>query len=416
MSERRVVVTGMGAVTPLGNDVKTFWENAVKGTSGAGRITHFNPEKFKTQFACEVKGFDPKLRLDRNEIKRTDLYAQYGIDVAAQAIEDSGFEFDKMDPFDVGVIWGTGQGGLETLEKEVQSYTARDYDPRFNPFLIPKMLSNMAGGMIALKYGYMGINYSAVSACATSNTSIMDAFNYIKLGKAKIIITGGSEAGVTEASIGGFSAMKALSTRNDSPATASRPYDPDRDGFVMGEGGGALVLEDYEHAKARGAHIYAELAGSSMTNDAYHMTATHPEGLGAYKAMQLALNEGKINPSEVDYINTHSTSTPVGDISEPAAIRRLMDGHTNNASISGTKSMTGHLLGAAGVVEAILSIQAIRNNIVPPTINTDSIDPEIGDDLDIVIKEAKEKEIKVAMSNTFGFGGHNGIAVFKEFK
>lgn len=415
MSEKRVVVTGMGALTPIGNDVKTFWENAVKGTSGAGRITHFNPEKFKTQFACEVKDFDPTLRLDRNEIKRTDLYAQYGIDVAAQAIEDSGFEFDKMDPFDVGVIWGTGQGGLETLEKEVQNYTSREFDPRFNPFLIPKMLGNMAGGMIALKYGYMGINYSAVSACATSNTSIMDAYNYIKLGKAKIIITGGSEAGVTEASIGGFSAMKALSTRNDSPETASRPYDPDRDGFVMGEGGGALVLEDYEHAKARGAKIYAELVGSSMTNDAYHMTATHPEGLGAFKAMQLALNEGKINPSEVDYINTHSTSTPVGDISEPAAIRRLMDGHTNNASISGTKSMTGHLLGAAGVVEAILSIQAIRHNIVPPTINTESIDPEIGDDLDIVIKEAKEKEIKVAMSNTFGFGGHNGIAVFKKF-
>ncbi|PIB35979.1 beta-ketoacyl-[acyl-carrier-protein] synthase II [Reichenbachiella sp. 5M10] len=415
MSEKRVVVTGMGAVTPLGNDVKTFWENAVKGTSGAAKITRFNPEKFKTQFACEVKNFDPKLRLDRNEIKRTDLYSQYGIDAAIQAIEDSGFDFSAMDPFDVGVVWGTGQGGLETLEKEVQNYTTNGFEPKFNPFLIPKMLGNMAGGMIALRYGFMGINFSTVSACATSNTSIMDAMNYIKLGKAKIIVTGGSEAPVTEASIGGFSAMKALSTRNDSPETASRPYDPDRDGFVMGEGGGALVLEDYDHAKARGAHIYAELVGASMTNDAYHMTATHPEGLGAYQAMKLALNEGKITPSEVDYINTHSTSTPVGDISEPQAIRRLMDGHDNNASISGTKSMTGHLLGAAGVVEAILSIHSITHNIIPPTINTESIDPVIGDDLDIVIREAREKEVKVAMSNTFGFGGHNGIALFKEF-
>lgn len=416
MSDKRVVVTGMGAVTPLGNDVKTFWENAVNGVSGAARITRFNPEKFKTQFACEVKDFDPKLRLERNEIKRTDLYTQFGIDAAAQAIDDAGFEFDKMDPFDVGVIWGTGQGGLETLEKEVQNYTTNGFEPRFNPFLIPKMLGNMAGGMIALKYGYMGINFSTVSACATSNTSIMDAMNYIKLGKAKIIVTGGSEAPVTEASIGGFSAMKALSTRNDNPESASRPYDPGRDGFVMGEGGGALVLEDYEHAKARGAHIYAELVGSSMTNDAYHMTATHPEGLGAYQAMKLALNEGHINPSEVDYINTHSTSTPVGDISEPQAIRRLMEGQTNNASISGTKSMTGHLLGAAGVVEAILSINSIIHNIIPPTINTESIDPVIGDDLDIVIKEAREKEVKIAMSNTFGFGGHNGIAVFRELK
>ncbi|MGL1887933.1 MAG: beta-ketoacyl-ACP synthase II [Reichenbachiella sp.] len=414
MKEIRVVVTGMGAVTPLGNEVKTFWENAVKGVSGAAAITHFDASKFKTQFACEVKGFNPKLRLDRNEIKRTDLYSQYGIDAATQAIEDSGFEFDKMDPFDVGVIWGTGQGGLETIEKEVQNYTTRGFEPRFSPFLIPKMLGNMAGGMIALKYGYMGINYSTVSACATSNTSIMDATNYIKLNKAKILITGGSEAPITEASIGGFGAMKALSTRNDDPTSASRPYDPDRDGFVMGEGAGALVLEEYEHAKARGANIYAEIVGSSMTNDAYHMTATHPEGLGAWKAMQLALNEGGINPSEVDYINTHSTSTPVGDISEPQAIRKLMGTGANNASISGTKSMTGHLLGAAGVIEGILSINSIIHNIIPPTINTESIDPEIGDGLDIVIKEAKEKEVKIAMSNTFGFGGHNGIAVFKE--
>jgi 3-oxoacyl-[acyl-carrier-protein] synthase II len=276
------------------------------------------------------------------------------------------------------------------------------------------MLSNMAGGMISLKYGYMGINYSTVSACATSNTSIMDAYHYIKLGKGKIFVTGGSESGITEASIGGFSAMKALSTRNDDPTTASRPYDPERDGFVMGEGAGCLILEEYEHARARGAKIYAEVRGAAMTNDAYHMTATHPEGLGAYQAMKSALDEGNLNPSDIDYINTHSTSTPVGDISEPAAIRRLMNGQTNNSSISGTKSMTGHLLGAAGVIEAILSIKSINMNIIPPTINTEIIDPEIGTDLDIVIKEAKEKEIKVAMSNTFGFGGHNGIAVFSE--
>ncbi|WP_109832017.1 beta-ketoacyl-ACP synthase II [Reichenbachiella versicolor] len=414
MSDIRVVVTGMGAVTPLGNDVETFWNNAVKGVSGAGMITRFDASKFKTRFACEVKDFDPKQYLDRNEIKRSDLYTKYGLHAAGQAIEDSGFDFEKMNPFDVGVIWGSGQGGIETLEKEVQSFTQNGFEPKFNPFLIPKMLSNMAGGMISLKYGYMGINYSTVSACATSNTSIMDAYHYIKLGKGKIFVTGGSESGITEASIGGFSAMKALSTRNDDPATASRPYDPNRDGFVMGEGAGCLILEEYEHAKARGAKIYAEVRGASMTNDAYHMTATHPEGLGAYQAMKSALEEGGLTPSDVDYINTHSTSTPVGDISEPAAIRRLMEGYTNNASISGTKSMTGHLLGAAGVIEAILSIKAINHNIIPPTINTEVIDPEIGDDLDIVIKEAKEKEIKIAMSNTFGFGGHNGIAVFGE--
>lgn len=411
---KRVVVTGLGAVTPLGNDVDTFWKNAVDGMSGAREITHFNPEKFKTKFACEVRDFDPTVYLDRNEIKRSDLFTRYALYAAAEAIQDSGFEFDKMDPFDVGVIWGTGQGGIETLEHEVQAYTNGGKEPRFNPFLIPKMLVNMAGGLISLKYGYMGINYTAVSACATSNTTLMDAFNYIRLGKAKIFVAGGSESGVTEASIGGFGAMKALSTRNDSPETASRPYDVDRDGFVMGEGAGALILEEYEHAKARGAKIYAELVGASMTNDAYHMTATHPDGLGAYKAMKLALDEAGLSPSDVDYINTHSTSTPVGDLSEPAAIRRLMTGHEYKASISGTKSMTGHLLGAAGAVEAILSIKSINHNIIPPTINTEKIDPEVGDDLDIVIKEAKEKQVRVAMSNTFGFGGHNGIAVFKE--
>lgn len=414
MTERRVVITGMGAITPLGNDVQTFWDNAVKGVSGAGPITHFNAEKFKTQFACEVKDFDPTRYLDRNEIKRTDLYSQYGLYAAAQAVEDSGFDLSQMDPFDVGVIWGTGQGGLETLEKEVQYFMEKDKEPKFNPFLIPKMLTNMCGGMIALKYGFMGIGFTTISACATTNTAIMDAFNYIKLGKAKIFVTGGSEAPITEASIGGFGSMKALSTRNDDPQGASRPYDVDRDGFVMGEGGGALILEDYEHAKARGAKIYAELVGSAMTNDAYHMTATHPEGLGALRAMEWALKEANLTPADIDYINTHSTSTPVGDLSEPAAIAKLMNGYENKAVISGTKSMTGHMLGAAGVAEAILSIQAIRNNVVPPTINTETIDPAIVGDHDIVTKEARQKEVKVAMSNTFGFGGHNAISIFKE--
>jgi 3-oxoacyl-[acyl-carrier-protein] synthase II len=412
MTLKRVVVTGMGAVTPIGNDIATFWKNAVDGLSGAGKITHFDASKYKTQFACEVKNFDPKLYLDRSEIKRTDLYSQYGLQTAAQAIEDAGFDINKMDPFDVGVIWATGQGGLGTIENEVQHYTENEKNPRFSPFLIPKMLTNMAGGMIALKYGFMGIGFTTISACASSTTAIMEASNYIRLGKAKIFVTGGSEAPITEASIGGFGAMKALSTRNEFPETASRPYDIDRDGFVMGEGGGALILEEYEHAKARGAKIYAEVVGTAMTNDAYHMTATHPEGLGACHAMQSALNEGGINVSDIDYINTHSTSTPVGDISEPLAIRKLM-GTNNNAAISGTKSMTGHMLGAAGVAEAILSILSINHNVIPPTINTENIQPECGEGLDIVIKEAREKEVTVAMSNTFGFGGHNGIAIFR---
>lgn len=413
MTERRVVVTGMGAVTPLGNDVPTFWKHAVSGMSGAGPITHFNADKFKTRFACEVKDFDPKKYLERNEIKRTDLYSQYGLYAAAQAVEDSGFDIGQMDPFDVGVIWGTGQGGLETLEQEVQYFMEKEKEPKFSPFLVPKMLTNMCGGMIALKYGFMGIGFTTISACATTNTAIMDAFNYIKLGKAKIFVTGGSEAPITEASIGGFGSMKALSTRNDDPLRASRPYDVDRDGFVMGEGGGALILEDYDHAIARGAKIYAEIVGSAMTNDAYHMTATHPEGLGALRAMEWALKEANLTPSDIDYINTHSTSTPVGDLSEPAAISKLMNGYENRAVISGTKSMTGHMLGAAGVAEAILSILSINNDVIPPTINTETIDPEIVGDLDIVIGEARKKEVNVAMSNTFGFGGHNAISIFK---
>lgn len=404
----------MGALTPLGNDVATFWENAVNGKSGAGTITRFDASLFRSQMACEIKDFDPKKYLDRNEIKRSDLFTQYALYAATEAVNDSGFDMANLNPFDVGVIWGSGQGGMETFEQEVKAYALGDGTPRFNPFFIPKLITNMASGMISMKFGFMGINYTAVSACATSNTALMDAFNYIKWGKAKIIVTGGSESPISEASIGGFCAIKAMSTRNDEPEKASRPFDANRDGFVMGEGACALVLEEYEHARQRGATIYGEVVGASMTADAYHMTATHPEGLGAYQAMKFALEEARLNPQDVGYINTHATSTPVGDLSEIAAVERLLGGDRKNASISATKSMTGHLLGAAGAAEAILSVKAIQHGVIPPTINTETLDPAIPEDLHIVTKEAYEKEVNVAMSNTFGFGGHNAIVVFKK--
>ena len=410
----RVVVTGLGALTPLGNTVSEFWENAVKGTSGAAPITKFNPEKFKTQFACEVKDFDPKKHLDRNEIKRSDLFTQYGLYASAEAMEDSGLNSDKISPFDIGVIWATGQGGMGTFEEEVKDYTKNDFEPRFSPFFVPRLIPNMASGMISMKFGLMGINYTTISACASSNTAIMDAFNYIKMGKAKAFITGGSEAPITEATIGGFTAMKAMSTRNDDPAAASRPFDTERDGFVMGEGACALVLEEYEHAKARGAKIYGEIVGASMTADAYHLTATHPEGIGALRAMKLALDEAGLNPDQVGYINTHSTSTPVGDLSEVKAVSKLYENSNWKPAISGTKSMTGHLLGAAGAIEGILSLMAVKEGIIPPTINTENIDPEIPKNLEIITKEAVERDISVSMSNNFGFGGHNAIVVFKK--
>ena len=409
---KRVVITGLGAVTPLGNKVAEFWNNAVKGKSGASKITKFDASKFKVQFACEVNDFDPKVYLSHAEIKRTDLFTQYALYAASEAMEDSGLDTSTLDPFDIGVIWGSGQGGLGTFEEEVTNYVQNDFTPRFNPFLVPKMIVNMASGMISMKFGLQGINYTTVSACATSNTAIMDAFNYIRMGKAKVFVTGGSEAPITPTSVGGFSAMKAMSTNNDNPTGASRPFDVDRDGFVMGEGAGALILEEYEHAKQRGAHIYAEIVGASMTADAYHMTATHPEGLGASKAMELALEEGGLNAEDVDYLNMHATSTPVGDVSEIKAVQKVFK-NPSNLSISSTKSMTGHLLGAAGAAEAILSIKAIETGIIPPTINVEQLDPEIPDTLDIVRNEAKEKKVTVAMSNTFGFGGHNGIVVFK---
>jgi len=410
---KRVVVTGIGAISPIGQSAEQTWTNMKAGVSGAAIITRFDATLFRTQMACELKDFDASQWLDRADIKRTDLYAQYALISSDEALRDSGLDTKSMDPFDIGVIWGTGQGGMATFEEQVTDYVEGGRIPRFSPFFVPKMIPNMGSGMISLRNGFMGINFTTNSACATSNTALMDAFNYIRWGKAKVIVAGGSEAPVTPACIGGFSAMKAMSARNDDPATASRPFDADRDGFVLGEGGVTLILEEYEHAKARGAKIYAEVVGASSTADAYHMTATHPEGAGAKKAMQLALDDANLNPEDVDYINTHATSTPVGDLSEIAAIRGVFGDAPKNLSISATKSMTGHLLGAAGAIEAFASIMAIKEGVIAPTINTQNLDPAIPSTLDIVLGEARQKTVNVAMSNTFGFGGHNGIVVFK---
>lgn len=416
MSDIRVVVTGLGALTPIGNTIDEFWNNAINGKSGASAITKFDSTHFKTKFACELKNFTPEKYLDRNEIKRSDLFTQYALYAASEALNDSGLNLDSISPFDIGVIWGSGQGGMDTFEKEVKNYAANEFKPHFSPFFIPKLITNMASGMISIKFGLMGINYTTVSACATSNSAIMDAYNYIKLGKAKVFVTGGSESPISEASIGGFNAMRAMSTRNDSPEKASRPFDKDRDGFVMGEGAGALILEEYNHAKKRGAKIYAEIAGASMTADAYHISATHPEGLGAAKAMEFALHEAKLNSEDVDYLNAHATSTPVGDVSEINAIMKVFGNKPDNLKISATKSMTGHLLGAAGAIEGILSIKSIQEGIIPPTINVSTIDPTIPEKLNIVTNTALETEVNVALSNTFGFGGHNAIVLFKKMK
>jgi 3-oxoacyl-[acyl-carrier-protein] synthase II len=409
----RVVVTGIGVLSALGNNAETFWNNIVNGKSGAAPITRFDASLFRSKFACELKDLDATKLLDRNDIKRNDLFTQYALVATDQAIADSGFEFEKMSPFDVGVIWGCAHGGTITFEDQMREYINGGNAPRFNPFFLPKVLVNMASGMISIRNGYMGPNYTTVSACASSNTAMMDAFNTIRLGKAKIIITGGSEAPISEGAYGGYCALKAMSARNDDPQHASRPFDTERDGFVMGEGSGALVLEDYEHAKARCAKIYAEVVGSASTGDAYHMTATHPEGLGAIHAMKLALKEAGLGIQDVDYINPHATSTHVGDLSETKAISALTGTEKTKLHISATKSMTGHLLGAAGAVEGIICLLAIRDGVVPPTINTENIDPAIPQNLNIVLKEALQKKVNVAMSNTFGFGGHNGIVVFK---
>lgn len=410
---KRVVVTGLGAVTPLGNDVATFWNNALKGQSGVGPISRFDASKFKVQIAAEVKDFHPEKYLDKNEIKRSDRFTQYALHAAAEAVEDAGLDFSGMDPFDVGVIWGVGQGGMETFEEEVTAYAKGDGTPHFNPFFVPKLIVNMTSGMISMKYGLRGINYVTVSACATSNTALMDALNYIRWGKAKVIVTGGSEAPVTQASVAGFSAMKAMSTRNDAPSLASRPYDRDRDGFILGEGAGALILEEYEHAVARGAKIYCELAGAAMTADAYHMTAPHPDGIGAAKAMELALQDAGIEPSAVDYLNPHATSTPIGDIAELKAVHKVF-GANSRLDISATKSVTGHLLGAAGAVEAIICVKVLESGMIPPTMNIEHPDENIPEGIHIVTGEAKHKPVNVAMSNAFGFGGHNASVVFRK--
>ena len=410
---KRVVVTGLGTINPLGHDVTTFWKHIIEGKSGGGNITRFDASKFRTKVACEVRDFVPENYLNRNEIKRSDLFTQYALYAASEAMGDSGLEVSKMDPFDIGVIWGVGQGGMETFENAVDNYVKGDYVPRFSPFFVPRLIVNMASGLISMKFGLQGINYTAVSACASSNTVIMDAFNYIRMGKAKVFVAGGSEAPLTPASVGGFSAMKAMSTRNDDPLTASRPFDKDRDGFVMGEGAGALILEEYEHAKKRGAKIYAEIGGASMTADAYHMTSPHPEGIGAAKAMELTLKEAELDISELDYLNLHATSTPVGDISELQAVDKVFKG-SKNLHVSSTKSMTGHLLGAAGVIEAIVAIRSINENLIPATINIQELDEAIPESIQIVVNDPLEKKVETAMSNAFGFGGHNATVLFKK--
>jgi len=414
MNDIRVVVTGLGAVTPLGNSITEFWKNAVDGKSGAATITKFDPVTFKTRFACEVNNFEPGRYLERNEIKRSDLFVQYALYAASEAWNDCGVDLNSISPYDIGVIWGTGQGGMKTFQDEITEYALNPAVPRFSPFFVPRLISNMAAGMISMKYGLMGMSYATVSACATSNTAIMDAYNNLRLGKGKVIVTGGSEAPITEGSIGGFGSLKALSTRNDEPTRASRPFDVDRDGFVMGEGAGALVLEEYEHAKNRGAKIYAEIIGAVMTSDAYHMTASHPEGTSAAKAMEMVLKEANLSPESVDYLNAHATSTPLGDPSEIKAISRIFGNSPDKLKISATKSMTGHLLGAAGAIESILSIKSIEENVVPATINSENLDDDIPKHLKIILKDSEQTEVKVAMNNAFGFGGHNSTILFRQ--
>jgi len=416
MTSRRVVITGLGALTPLGNTVEELWTGLVNGVSGAGPITRFDASKFKTQFACEVKNLDMGLYFDRKEVRKYDLYAQYALIAADQAVTDSGINSESVDKERVGVIWASGIGGLETFENEIISFAKGDGTPRFNPFFIPKMIADIAAGHISIRYGFMGPNFATVSACASAANAMVDAFNYIRLGFADAFIVGGSEASITIGGVGGFNSMHAISTRNDDPKTASRPFDKDRDGFVLGEGGCGLIFEEYEHAMARGAKIYAELVGGGLSGDAYHMTAPHPDGKGAMLAMRNALKDAGIRPEEIDHINTHGTSTPVGDIAEPRAIVDTFGEHAYKISINSTKSMTGHLLGAAGAIEAIATILAIRNDIMPPTINHFTDDPEIDNNLDFTYHTAKKRVVNYALSNTFGFGGHNASLIFKKYR
>jgi 3-oxoacyl-[acyl-carrier-protein] synthase II len=414
MTSRRVVVTGMGALTPIGNDLDSYWNGLLSGTSGCAEITHFDASKFKTKFACELKGFDPADHFEKKEYRRYDRFSQYGIVAANEAIKDSKLVESSPNYDRIGVIWGAGIGGLETFQNEVLNFADGDGTPRFNPFFIPKMIPDIAPGLIAMKYGFQGPNYATVSACASSSNALIDALNYIRIGHADVIVAGGSEAPVTIAGLAGFNAMHALSTRNDDPSTASRPFDRDRDGFVLGEGAGALIIEEYEHAINRGAKIYAELAGGGLSCDAYHMTAPHPDGRGAIKVMRNCLDDAGLNHSDIDLINMHGTSTPLGDIAESKAVVNVFQEHSYDININSTKSMTGHLLGAAGAVEAISCILAMKHNIVPPTINHFNIDDGIDANLNFTFSSPQKRNIKVAMSNTFGFGGHNACVIFKE--
>ena len=412
MDFKRVVITGVGTVNPLGNSVDEFWENLKNGVSGAGYITKFDPSKHKTQFACELKDFNSEQYIERKEARKYDLYSQYAIVSADQALNDSGIDLEVVDHDRCGVVWGAGIGGIQTFFEEVRDF--REENPRFSPFFIPKMIANIAGGLISIRYRFRGPNFTTVTACASSSHAIIEAFNLVRLGKAELMITGGSEASVNEAGIAGFNSMRAISTRNDDPKTASRPFDKDRDGFVIGEGGAAFIIEEYESALKRGAKIYAEIIGGGMSSDAYHMTAPDPEGYGAGLVMKWALEDAGLKPEDVDYINVHGTSTPLGDIAEPKAIIKTFGEHAYKLSLSSTKSMTGHLLGAAGAVESLASVLAIRNNFIPPTINHFTDDPEIDNRLDFTFNKPKEREVNIALSNTFGFGGHNATVVFKK--
>ena len=411
---KRVVVTGLGALTPIGNNVGDFWKGLASGKSGGAPVTYFDTSKFKTKFACELKNFDISNFLDRKEQRRMDRFTQYAMVSTEEAINDSGLDLDSIDKLRVGVIWGAGIGGIETFQNETLNFAAGDGTPRFNPFFIPKMIGDIAPGYISIKYGFMGPNYTTVSACASSANALADSLNYIRLGYCDIIVSGGSEAGINITGMGGFSAMRALSTRNDSPLTASRPFDATRDGFVIGEGSGTLILEEYEHAKARGAKIYAELIGAGLSCDAYHITAPHPEGSGVKAVMRNCLNDAKIKANEIDVINTHGTSTPLGDVAELKAISNVFGEHAPNININSTKSMTGHMLGASGAIEAISVILSIQNKLVPPTINHKNIDENIDQNLNLTLNTAQNREINIAMSNTFGFGGHNVCVVFKK--
>lgn len=415
MELKRVVVTGLGALSPIGNTIPEFWENLKNGVSGAAPITRFDASNFKTKFACEIKNYDPTKYFDRKEARKIDLYTQFALVCADEAVVDSGLDLKSINPDRAGVIWGSGIGGIETVQQEIKTYKGTGETPKFNPFFIPKMISNIASGYISIKYGLQGINYSTVSACASSAHAIIDAYTYIQLGKADVFVTGGSEAAICEAGLAGFNAMHAISVRNDDPQTASRPFDIDRDGFVMGEGGAALILEEYEHAVKRGAKIYAEVVGIGMNGDAHHITAPHPEGAGAIKVMRMALEDAKLTPEDIDYVNVHGTSTPLGDIAEPTAIKAVFGEHAYKLNISSTKSMTGHLLGAAGAIESIAAILALGEGIIPPTINHFNDDPQIDSKLNFTFNVAQKREIKYALSNTFGFGGHNATLIFKKY-